>query len=54
MIWQTWPASTLWVIGTFVGISMLFSGIARLMISLTARRVTNVFRQETQESAHGH
>jgi uncharacterized membrane protein HdeD (DUF308 family) len=53
MIWRTWPASTLWAIGTLVGISMLFSGVARLMISLAARRVTNVFRQETQEPAHG-
>ncbi len=54
MIWRTWPASALWVIGTLVGISMLFSGIARLMISRATRRVTNVFRQETQEPAHGH
>jgi uncharacterized membrane protein HdeD (DUF308 family) len=54
MIWRTWPASTLWVIGTLVGISMLFSGVARLMISLAARRVSNVLRRETQEPAHGH
>lgn len=53
MIWRTWPASTLWVIGTLVGISMLFSGVARLMISLAARRMTHAFRQETQEPAHG-
>ena len=39
MIWRTWPASTTWVIGTLVGISMIFSGVARLMISITARRV---------------
>jgi uncharacterized membrane protein HdeD (DUF308 family) len=37
LIWRTWPSSTEWVIGTFVGISMLFSGITRLMISLAAR-----------------
>jgi uncharacterized membrane protein HdeD (DUF308 family) len=54
MIWRTWPASTLWVIGTLVGISMLFSGISRLMISLAARRVADIFRQETEEPAHGH
>lgn len=54
VIWRTWPASALWVIGTLVGISMLFSGIARLMISRATRRVTNVFRPETQEPAHGH
>ena len=37
MIWRSWPSSTEWVIGTLVGISMLFSGISRLMISLGAR-----------------
>jgi uncharacterized membrane protein HdeD (DUF308 family) len=38
MIWATWPANTEWVIGTLVGISMLFSGISRLGLSMTARR----------------
>lgn len=37
MIWRTWPSSTEWVIGTLVGISILFSGITRLMLSLGAR-----------------
>ena len=39
MVWRTWPMSTEWVIGTLVGFSILFSGIARLMLSLAARRV---------------
>ena len=39
LIWRTWPSSTEWVIGTLVGISMLFSGISRLMLSLAARRL---------------
>jgi len=46
MIGWTWPSSSLWVIGTLVGISMLFSGITRLMISLSARRVARAFRGE--------
>jgi uncharacterized membrane protein HdeD (DUF308 family) len=37
MIWRTWPASTEWVLGTLVGISMIFSGASRLMLSLAAR-----------------
>ena len=41
MIWRTWPSSTEWVIGTLVGISMLFSGISRLGISLAARSLTS-------------
>jgi uncharacterized membrane protein HdeD (DUF308 family) len=40
LIWRTWPSSTEWVIGTLVGISMLFSGVSRLGISLAARSVT--------------
>jgi uncharacterized membrane protein HdeD (DUF308 family) len=39
MIWRTWPYSTVWAIGTLVGISMLFSGFSRLMLSLAARRI---------------
>ena len=39
LIWRTWPSSTAWVIGTLVGISMLFSGVSRLVLSLAARSV---------------
>ncbi len=39
MIWSTWPSSAAWVVGTLVGVSMLFSGITRLMLSITARRI---------------
>jgi uncharacterized membrane protein HdeD (DUF308 family) len=41
MIWRTWPSSSAWIIGLLVGISMLFSGTSRLMISLAARSVTS-------------
>ena len=39
MIWGTWPSSALWVVGTIVGISMFFSGITRLMLSMAVRRI---------------
>jgi len=39
MIWRTWPSSTEWALGILVGVSMLFSGISRLMFSITARRL---------------
>ncbi len=39
LVWKTWPSSTEWVIGTLVGLSILFSGATRLMMSLAARRV---------------
>jgi len=38
MIWRSWPASSIWVVGTLVGISMVFSGFSRLMLSLAAKR----------------
>lgn len=41
LIWRSWPSSTEWVIGTLVGISMLFSGTARLSLSLAARRMVS-------------
>jgi uncharacterized membrane protein HdeD (DUF308 family) len=40
MIWRTWPSSSTWVVGTLVGISILFSGVSRLMLSLGARSLT--------------
>ena len=39
LIWRTWPSSSVWVIGTLVGISMLFSGFSRLMYSIACRRM---------------
>jgi uncharacterized membrane protein HdeD (DUF308 family) len=41
LIWRGWPASSIWVIGVLVGVSMLLSGVTRLMVSLAARRVVN-------------
>lgn len=43
MIWAHWPASSIWAIGTLVGISMLFSGFSRLMLSLGAKRALKTF-----------
>jgi uncharacterized membrane protein HdeD (DUF308 family) len=39
MIASTWPSSAAWVVGTLVGISMLFSGVTRLMLSTAVRRI---------------
>jgi uncharacterized membrane protein HdeD (DUF308 family) len=41
LIWRQWPSSSVWVIGTLVGISLIFSGISRVMLSLAVRRVTS-------------
>src|SRR6266403_549790 len=39
MIWQHWPASSIWAIGTLVGINMVMTGVTRLMISVAVRRL---------------
>jgi uncharacterized membrane protein HdeD (DUF308 family) len=36
-IWRQWPLSGLWVIGLFVGIEMLFSGLSWVMLGLGVR-----------------
>jgi uncharacterized membrane protein HdeD (DUF308 family) len=40
MIYAQWPSSSMWAIGTLVGVSLIMSGIARVMLSLAARRVS--------------
>lgn len=37
IILRRWPHSALWVLGTLVGVSILFAGISRFMLSLAAR-----------------
>ena len=40
LIYVHWPSSSAWVIGTLVGLSMIISGITRVMISFAVRRTT--------------
>jgi uncharacterized membrane protein HdeD (DUF308 family) len=51
LIWRSWPSSTEWVIGTLVGISILFSGAARLSLSLAARQVVTKVAPEVYKKA---
>ncbi len=39
LIAMHWPAMTVWVIGTMVGLNMLATGVSRLMLGLAARNV---------------
>jgi uncharacterized membrane protein HdeD (DUF308 family) len=39
MIWLQWPSSSVWAIGTLVGVNLLLTGITRLMVGLTGRRL---------------
>jgi len=42
LIWFHWPSSSVWAIGTIVGISLLMSGVKWLMISLASRKVISM------------
>ena len=37
MIWRNWPSSSVWAIGTLVGVNLLMAGVSRLMLALAAR-----------------
>jgi len=38
LIWFHWPSSTVWAIGTLVGVNLLMTGISRLMMGLAVRK----------------
>ncbi len=48
LIWMHWPSSSVWAIGTIVGISLLLSGVKWLMISLASRNVLHMLPRDTQ------
>jgi uncharacterized membrane protein HdeD (DUF308 family) len=39
-IWKQWPLSGVWIIGLFVGIEMLLSGLSWVMLGLAVRSTT--------------
>ena len=39
LIWAHWPMNAEWVVGTLFGISILVSGVTRLMVSMAFRRI---------------
>jgi|SRR3984957_2593638 uncharacterized membrane protein HdeD (DUF308 family) len=41
MIYSQWPSSSAWAIGTLVGVSMIVSGVTRVMLSLSVRKETD-------------
>ena len=41
LIYRHWPSSSFWVIGTLVGVSMIISGVTRVMFSLTVRKLSH-------------
>ncbi len=48
LILAQWPSSALWIIGLFIGIDLLVSGISSIMYSLRLRKLCKVQEQHTQ------
>jgi len=40
MIWFHWPSNSVWAIGTLVGLTLLMTGMTRLMFAVTARKLS--------------
>jgi uncharacterized membrane protein HdeD (DUF308 family) len=38
LIWRPWPGSSVWAIGTILGVNLIVSGFTRLMYSVAARK----------------
>ena len=51
MIYMQWPSSSAWAIGTLVGVSLIFSGVTRVLMSLAVRRAASVLSPPTQLAA---
>jgi len=41
MIWFQWPFNAPWLLGTLLGVSIIFTGVSRVMLSLSARSILN-------------
>jgi len=41
LIWFHWPSSSVWAIGTLVGVNLVMTGISRLMLGLAARKLVS-------------
>ncbi len=39
LIWFHWPSSSVWAIGTLVGVNLIMTGFSRLMLGLAARKL---------------
>ena len=45
LIYVHWPSSTLWALGTLVGVGMIVSGLTRVMLSLGARKLQSSLQE---------
>lgn len=38
LVWAHWPMAALWIIGLFIGINLLITGLSQIMLALALRR----------------
>jgi uncharacterized membrane protein HdeD (DUF308 family) len=48
-VWSRWPAVSLWFVGTLIGISMVMTGVTRLMMALTVRKLVQDYGERPSE-----
>jgi len=41
LIWMHWPSSSVWAIGTLLGVNLLMTGISRLMLGMAVRKLAS-------------
>lgn len=51
MIYTQWPSSSAWAVGTLVGVSLIISGVTRLMLSFAVRKGTAVLSPPSSKMA---
>jgi len=51
MIYLQWPSSSAWAIGTLVGVSMIISGVSRVMLSLAVRKIATAVSSTSSKLA---
>lgn len=51
LILARWPSSSLWAIGTLVGVAVLMGGISRIMIAGKIRKVTDIAGGDIRRAA---
>jgi uncharacterized membrane protein HdeD (DUF308 family) len=50
LIYMQWPSSSAWAIGTLVGVSLIFTGVARVAMSMAVRKATGVIAPPSSPS----
>lgn len=50
LIYRQWPSSSAWAIGILVGVSLIISGIVRVMLSLAVRKMSGAVGSSSASS----